>query len=87
MEFDDKEENETIPKQRKHKRRRLAECDLLSKRYLLAILAFFGFLIVYAARTSLNVAIVAMVSNRTVTDSSRSIVKTVRTLMMTTVLL
>ncbi|XP_066933218.1 vesicular glutamate transporter 3-like [Clytia hemisphaerica] len=40
-------------------------CACLPKRYLVAIMAFFGFVNVYALRVNLSVAMVAMVSNRT----------------------
>lgn len=40
--------------------------DWISKRYLIAILAFFGFANVYALRVNLSVAIVVMTSNYTV---------------------
>jgi len=40
-------------------------CSCLPKRYLVAILSFFGFVNVYALRVNLSVALVAMVSNTT----------------------
>lgn len=40
--------------------------DWISKRYLIAVLAFFGFANVYALRVNLSVAIVVMTSNYTV---------------------
>ena len=46
------------------KKRRL-ECHCFPKRYLVALLSFFGFLNVYSLRVNLSVALVAMVSNRT----------------------
>ena len=57
--------------------KRVVKCGLLPKRYLLAILSFFGFLNVYALRVNLSVALVAMVSNRTITDASGKVIKTV----------
>ena len=41
-------------------------CACLPKRYLVAIMSFFGFVNVYALRVNLSVALVAMVSNTTV---------------------
>lgn len=40
--------------------------DWISKRYLIAVFAFFGFANVYALRVNLSVAIVVMTSNYTV---------------------
>ncbi|XP_057302082.1 sialin-like [Hydractinia symbiolongicarpus] len=45
--------------------RDLCCCSCLPKRYLVAILSFFGFVNVYALRVNLSVALVAMVSNTT----------------------
>ncbi|XP_065056237.1 vesicular glutamate transporter 2.1-like [Rhopilema esculentum] len=44
-------------------------CSWLPKRYLLAILSFLGFLNLYLLRVNLSVALVAMVSNKTITTS------------------
>lgn len=38
-------------------------CPCLPARYILAVMSFFGFVIVYALRVNLSMAIVAMVSN------------------------
>ena len=76
--------NEEIPKKTnasKHRSKRIAKCGLMPKRYLLAILSFFGFLNVYALRVNLSVALVAMVSNRTVTSTNGSTIKTVSELL------
>eukprot|EP00794_Sanderia_malayensis_P010934 gene10934-12095_t len=40
-------------------------CDCLPKRYLLALLSFFGFFNVYCLRVDLSVALVAMTNNHT----------------------
>ena len=82
MGLDDYEESKRIIKQLEHKSRRVFKCNLLPKRYLLAILSFFGFLNIYASRASLTVAIVAMVTNRTVVDSSGNIITTVKTVII-----
>ena len=87
MESNDSGESQSISKLRKHKGKRIVKCGLLPKRYLLAILSFFGFLNVYALRVNLSVALVAMVSNRTVTDSSGNIIRTVRIFMMNSITL
>lgn len=62
------------------KDRRVGKCSLLPKRYLLAILSFFGFMNVYALRVNLSVALVAMVSNKTVTDVTGKFIKSVSSL-------
>ena len=41
-------------------------CNRLPKRYLLLLLVFLGFVNIYGLRVNLNVALVAMVNNRTV---------------------
>ncbi|XP_065056209.1 sialin-like isoform X2 [Rhopilema esculentum] len=51
-------------------------CSWLPKRYLLAILSFLGFLNLYFLRVNLSVALVAMVSNKTITNSSGYVVFT-----------
>ena len=71
----------------KHRGKRVVKCGLLPKRYLLAILSFLGFLNVYALRVNLSVALVAMVSNRTVTDLNDNITITVSMMMAITLLL
>lgn len=43
------------------------------KRYLIVLLAFFGFFNVYALRVNLSVAIVAMTENRTIEHSDGSV--------------
>lgn len=48
--------------------------DWISKRYLIAVLAFFGFANVYALRVNLSVAIVVMTSNYTVNSPHGSVV-------------
>lgn len=47
------------------------ECQgsLISKRYIISILALLGFCNVYALRVNLSVALVAMVTNSTVSNS------------------
>ena len=40
-------------------------CACIPKRYLVAIMSFFGFVNVYMLRVNLSVALVAMVSNTT----------------------
>ncbi|XP_065056219.1 sialin-like isoform X3 [Rhopilema esculentum] len=52
------------------------KCSWLPKRYLLAILSFLGFLNLYSLRVNLSVALVAMVSNKTITNSSGYVVCT-----------
>ena len=74
------DKNEETPKKSnasKHRSKRIVKCGLMPKRYLLAILSFFGFLNVYALRVNLSVALVAMVSNRTITSTTGSTIKTV----------
>ncbi|XP_065056228.1 vesicular glutamate transporter 2.1-like isoform X3 [Rhopilema esculentum] len=51
-------------------------CSWLPKRYLLAILSFLGFLNLYSLRVNLSVALVAMVSNKTITNSPGYVVFT-----------
>lgn len=43
------------------------------RRYLIAILAFFGFFNIYSLRVNLSIAIVAMTENRTITHSNGTI--------------
>lgn len=71
----------------KHRGKRVVKCGLLPKRYLLAILSFLGFLNVYALRVNLSVALVAMVSKRTITDPNGNITKTVSIMMAITLVL
>ena len=53
-------------------------CPCLPKRYLIAILAFFGMVNTYAMRIDLSVAIIDMVENKTSIDSNgtKFVVKT-----------
>ena len=47
--------------------RQLAELQVfIPKRYILLFMIFLGFIVIYSMRVNLNVAIVAMVNNRTV---------------------
>ena len=46
-------------------RLRISKCRCMPKRYVLAILSFFGFFNVYCLRVDLSVALVAMTSNHT----------------------
>ena len=46
-------------------RLRISKCRCMPKRYILAILSFFGFFNVYCLRVDLSVALVAMTSNHT----------------------
>jgi len=74
------DKNEETPKKNnasKHRSKRVVKCGLMPKRYLLAILSFFGFLNVYALRVNLSVALVAMVSNRTITSTTGITIKTI----------
>ena len=47
----------------------------LPKRYLLLVLTFFGLFQMYAVRTCLSVAIVAMASDRTATINGKTVKK------------
>ena len=69
MDHSDVEESPSEEKQKEYRKKYRVTCDWLPKRYLLAILSFFGFLNVYALRVNLSVALVAMVSNKTMTDA------------------
>ena len=68
MDFE-KEEREGLFRQqgksKEYQKRDLCCCVCLPKRYLVAILSFFGFVNVYALRVNLSVGLVAMVSNST----------------------
>lgn len=55
---------------REHQSKWRVVCHCIPKRYVVAILSFFGFLNVYALRVNLSIALVAMVSNRTIYDSN-----------------
>ena len=46
-------------------RTQVGQCGCMSKRYVLAILSFFGFFNVYCLRVDLSVALVAMTNNHT----------------------
>lgn len=48
-------------------------CHIIPKRYIIAILAMFGFCNVYALRVNLSVALVAMVSNVTVIKDGKKV--------------
>eukprot|EP00112_Aurelia_sp_Birch-Aquarium-sp1_P023445 Seg699.7 transcript_id=Seg699.7/GoldUCD/mRNA.D3Y31 product="Vesicular glutamate transporter 2" protein_id=Seg699.7/GoldUCD/D3Y31 len=69
MDHSDVEESPSEEKQKEYRKKYRVTCHWLPKRYLLAILSFFGFLNVYALRVNLSVALVAMVSNKTMTDA------------------
>ena len=45
----------------------------MKRRYVVAVLAFFGFCVIYMLRVNLSVAIVAMTQNRTHTEDDGSI--------------
>ena len=45
-------------------------CSRLSRRYLIAVLGYFGFLHVYLLRVNMSFAIVAMTSNNSRVDSN-----------------
>ena len=61
-EYEQRDEEESEVYQRK---RRKCICMCLPKRYLLAILSFFGGINAYSLRVTLSVGMVAMVSNTT----------------------
>ncbi len=68
MDHSDIDENPGEDQLKSRKSKWRVTCDCMPKRYLLALLSFFGFLNVYALRVNLSVALVAMVSNKTMTD-------------------
>lgn len=43
---------------------------LIPRRYLMAVMSFFGFLVFYIYRVNLSLAIVAMTANRTLTHNN-----------------
>ena len=51
------------------------KCSLVSKRYMISILALLGFCNVYALRVNLSVALVAMVAKNTVVNPEGKIVE------------
>ncbi|XP_065056224.1 sialin-like [Rhopilema esculentum] len=70
MDHSDIEESPSEQQLKEHRKKWRVTCNWLPKRYLLAILSFLGFLNVYSLRVNLSVALVAMISNKTITNSS-----------------
>lgn len=51
-------------------RKELTKVGLISRRYQMAVMTFFGFLVFYVFRVNLSIAIVAMTANRTNTHEN-----------------
>ncbi|XP_065056231.1 vesicular glutamate transporter 2.1-like isoform X2 [Rhopilema esculentum] len=70
------EDSPSEQQMKEHRKKWRVTCSWLPKRYLLAILSFLGLLNLYSLRVNLSVALVAMVSNKTITSTSGYVVFT-----------
>ena len=65
----------TTPVEIEHQENSSARVTGVPKRYILLLMIFIGFVNIYAMRVNLNVALVAMVNNQTITRRGVKIIK------------
>ena len=63
------------PMETEHHKNSSAQVTGVPKRYILLLMIFIGFVNIYAMRVNLNVALVAMVNNQTITRRGVQIIK------------